>query len=114
MEKFRLLGVVCISAIALVSASMNSNDPLASTLLNAVFITSCGMLGLWLLHKTKLRKALRVRQIDSRRLDLPVEFPLTDSRSVIVIQDRRRLADRRKVINDFVAQKGVLTKMASN
>lgn len=114
MEKFRLLGVVCICAIALVSASINSNNPLASTLLNAVFIISCGVIGLWLLHKTNLSNTLRVRQKDSRRFDLPVEFPLTDSRNVAVIQDRRRLVDRRKIINDFVSQKGILTKMSSN
>lgn len=114
MEKFRLLGVVCICAIALVSASINSNNPLASTLLNAVFIISCGVIGLWLLHKTNLSNTLRVRQKDSRRFDLPVEFPLTDSRNVAVIQERRRLVDRRKIINDFVSQKGILTKMSSN
>jgi hypothetical protein len=114
MEKFRLLGVLCIGAIALVSASTHSNDPLASSLLNTVFIISCGVIGLWLLHKTNLSGTLRVRQTGSRRFDLPVEFPLTDSRNVTVIQDRRRLADRRKVINGFVDQKGILTKMTSN
>ena len=114
MERFRLLGVVCICAIALVSASINSNNPLASTLLNAVFIISCGVIGLWLLHKTNLSNTLRVRQKASRRFDLPVEFPLTDSRNVTVIQDRRRLVDRRKIINDFISQKGIHTKMASN
>ena len=114
MEKFRLLGVLCICAIALVSASMNSNDPLASTLLNAVFIIICGVIGFWLLRKTNLSETLKVRQTDSRRFGLPVEFPLTDSRNVAVIQDRRRLADLRKVINSFVAQKGIVTKMASN
>ena len=114
MERFRLLGVVCICAIALVSASINSNNLLASTLLNAVFIISCGVIGLWLLHKTNLSNTLRVRQKDSRRFDLPVEFPLTDSRNVTVIQDRRRLVDRRKIINDFVFQKDIHTKMASN
>ena len=35
------------------------------------------------------------RQKDSRRVDFPVEFPLTDSQGVIVIQERRRLPDRR-------------------
>jgi hypothetical protein len=35
------------------------------------------------------------RQKVSRRFDLPVEFPLTDSQEVFVIQDRRRLPDRR-------------------
>ena len=114
MERFRLLGIVCICAIALVSASINSNNPLTSTLLNAVFIISCGVIGLWLLHKTNLSNTLRVRQKDSRRFDLPVEFPLTDSRNVTVIQDRRRLVDRRIIINDFVSQNGIHTKMARN
>ena len=114
MEKLRLLGMLCIGAVAFVSASMNSNDPLISTLLNAVFISSCGVIGLLLLHKTNLSNTLRVRQKDSRRFDLPVEFPLTDSRNVTVIQDRRRLLDRRKIINDLVSQKGIFTKMASN
>ena len=37
-----------------------------------------------------------VRQQGSRRWRLPTEFPLTDSQGLIVIQDRRRLPDRRK------------------
>ena len=114
MEKFRLLGVLCICAIALVSASTNSSDPLASSLLNAVFIISCGVIGFWLLRRTNLSEPLKVRQRGSRRFDLPVEFPLTDNRDVIVIQDRRRLPDRRKAINDFDDQKGVFKKIASN
>ena len=36
------------------------------------------------------------RQKSSRRFDLPVEFPLTDSQGAFVIQERRRLPDRRK------------------
>jgi hypothetical protein len=36
------------------------------------------------------------RQKGRRRFDLPVKFPLTDSQGVSVIQDRRRLPDRRK------------------
>jgi len=93
---------------------MNTNDPFASGLLNTIFIISCGVIGLWLLRKANLSEALKVRQKGSRRSNLPVEFPLTDSQDVTVIQDRRRLVDRRKIINDFVSQKGIHTKMASN
>ena len=114
MKKSSLLGVLCIGVIALVSASTNANSPLASGLLNTVFIISCGVIGVWLLRKTELSEALRVRQRDSRRFGLPVEFPLTDSMEVIVIQDRRQLPDRRKIKNDFDDLKGIHTKMASN
>lgn len=114
MEKLRLLGILFISVIALVSASMNSSDPLVSNLLNIAFIVSCVVIGVWLLRKTNLREALTVRQRDSRRVALAAEFPLTDSGAVIVIQDRRRLSDRRKIRTDFGDQKGVLTKMASH
>ena len=114
MEKLRLLGVLCICVIALVSVSTNSTDPLASSLLNTVFIISCGVIGVWLLRKTDLSENLRARQRDSRRFGVPVEFPLTDSLDVIVIKDRRQLPDRRKVKNDFDGQNGILTKMASN
>ena len=93
---------------------MNANNPLASGLLNTIFILSCGVIGVWLLRKTDLSQALMVRQRGSRRLDQPVEFPLTDSRGVILIQDRRRLPDRRKVKNDFDDQKDMPVKRASN
>ena len=114
MEKTSLPGVLIICAIALVSASTNANDPLASGLLNTVFIISCGVLGVWLLRKTDLSQTLMVRQRGSRRLDLPVKFPLTDSRGVFVIQNRRRLPDRRKVKNDFDELKAIPRKKASN
>jgi hypothetical protein len=114
MEKLRLLGVLCICVIALVSVSTNSNDPLASSLLNAVFIISCAVMGIWLLRKINLSKTLKVRHGAGRRSDLPVEFPLMDSREVSVIHDRRRLLDRRKVENYFYDQKGMFTKIASN
>ena len=39
--------------------------------------------------------SLVVRQKNSRRLGLPVNFPLTDSQQAFVIKDRRKLADRR-------------------
>ena len=109
-----MLGVACICVIALVSASMNANDPFASGLLNTVFIISCGVIGVWLLRKTDLSQTLMVRQRGSRRIDLPVKFPLTDSRGVSLIQDRRQLPDRRKVKNDFDDQKDIPEKMASN
>ena len=115
MEKLRLLGALCICVIALVSVSISSNDPLVSSLLNTVFIISCGVIGILLLRKTNLSESLRVaRKRVSRRFNLPVEFPLTDGRGVIVIQDRRRLPDRRKVTNDFVDQKSIHTKMAAS
>ena len=114
MNKSSLPGVLIICAIALVSASTNANDPLASGLLNTIFIISCGMLGVWLLRKTDLSQTLMVRQKGSRRIDLPVEFPLMDSQEVIVIQDRRQLPDRRKVKNDPDDLKAIPTKKASN
>jgi hypothetical protein len=113
MERLRLLGILCICVIALVSASTNANDPLASGLLNAVFIISCGVIGVWLLRKT-ITKTLRVRQRGSRRIYLPVEFPLEDSQRVIVIQDRRSFPDRRKEKYGLDSLKGIPTKMASN
>lgn len=36
------------------------------------------------------------RQKGSRRIGLPVDFPLTDSQGISVIRERRRLPDRRK------------------
>ena len=92
---------------------MNANDPFDSGLLNTIFIISCGVMGVWLLHKTNLSEVLKVRQKVSRRSDLPVEFPLMDSREVNVIQDRRQLPDRRKVKNDSDDLKVLATKMAS-
>ena len=115
MEKLRLLGALCICVIALVSASANSNHPLVSNLLNTVFIISCGVIGLWLLRKTNLSDPLRVvRKRDSRRFDLPVEFPLVDRRGVSVVNDRRRLPDRRKAEYGLDDMKGIHTKIASN
>ena len=108
------MGVACICVIALVSASMNVNDPFAAGLLNTIFIISCGVIGVWLLHKTNLSEVLKVRQKGSRRSDLPVDFPLMDSREVNVIQDRRQLLDRRKVKNNSDDLKILPRKMASN
>ena len=43
---------------------------------------------------------LIVRQKGSRRWKLPAEFPLTDSRGVFVLKDRRQLPDRRKASDE--------------
>jgi hypothetical protein len=51
------------------------------------------------------------RQKGSRRFDLPVEFPLTDSEEVCVFRDRRRTADRRKKKYGIDDLKIVLMKM---
>ena len=95
MKKLSLLGVLCIGVIALVSTSTNANDPLASGLLNTFFIISCGVIGVFMLHKANLTLPLIVRQKGSRRLGLPAKFPLTDCQDEFVNQDRRRLPDRR-------------------
>jgi len=106
------LGVACICVIALVSASINTNDPFASGLLSTIFIISCGVIGLWLLRKANLSEALKVRQKGSRRSNLPVEFPLTDSQELFVVKDRRRLSDRRKAEHGIDDLKAILSKMA--
>ena len=77
-------------------ANRHRNDTLSSSLLDTVFIICCGAIGIFLLRKANLSLTLIVRQRGSRRFDLPVEFPLTDSQEIIVIQDRRRLSDRRE------------------
>ena len=56
---------------------------------------------------------LNERQKGSRRFDISVEFPLEDSQRVIVIQDRRRLPDRRKAEHSNDDQKVILSKMNS-
>ena len=114
MKKSSLSGVLCICVVVLVSASANATDPLVSGLLNTVFIISCGVIGVWLLRKTDLSQALIVRQSGNRRFDLPVEFPLTDSRGVVLIQDRRQLPDRRRLKNDSGGLKVMRSKMAGN
>ncbi len=55
---------------------------------------------------------LITRQKGGRRFDLPVEFPLEDSRGVFVIQNRRCMADRRKLEYGFDDLKVILAKMA--
>ena len=106
------MGVACICVIALVSASINTNDPFAPGLLNTIFIISCGVIGLWLLRKANLSEALKVRQKGSRRSNLPVEFPLTDSQGLVVVKNRRRLSDRRKAKHGIDDLKIILERMA--
>jgi hypothetical protein len=55
-----------------------------------------------------------VRQKDSRRSDIQAKFPLEDSQGTIVIQDRRRLLDRRKEAYGIDDLKVILSKMASS
>ena len=64
--------------------------------------------------KRELNVALIIRQKGSRRFDLPIHFPLEDSQGVFVIQDRRRLLDRRKEKYGLDDLKVILTKMEEN
>ena len=114
MEKLRLLGALCVCVIALVSALTSSNDPLISFLLNAAFIGSCGIIGLWLLQKTNTSKTLKVRQSRHRRSGSHVEFPLTDSHKVSIIKDRRRLSDRRMAQHSFGDRIDIIRKAANH
>ena len=57
---------------------------------------------------------LIVRKKGGRRFYQPVEFPLEDGQGIFVIQDRRRLADRRKEKYGLDDLKVILTKMAEN
>jgi len=52
---------------------------------------------------------LVMRQKGTRRLGLPVEFPLTDGQGKFVNQDRRRLPDRRMENYDHDALKIIPT-----
>jgi len=54
------------------------------------------------------------RQKDRRRSDMPVRFPLEDRPGVVVMQDRRRLSDRRKEKYGIDDLKVILSKMAGN
>lgn len=54
------------------------------------------------------------RKIGSRRVDLSLGFPLTDSQGFSVLQDRRRLSNRRKASCGLDDLKVILTKMAGN
>jgi hypothetical protein len=51
------------------------------------------------------------RQKGNRRWDLPHEFPLVDSQGILVMCDRRRLADRRKDIRDLDDLVAILCRM---
>jgi hypothetical protein len=53
------------------------------------------------------------RQKGRRRMDLPVEFPLTDSNEAFVFHDRRRLHDRRKKEYGLDDLKIILRKMSN-
>jgi hypothetical protein len=57
---------------------------------------------------------LTMRKKGSRRFDQPFEFPLVDSQAVSVIQDRRRLPDRRKAKFELDDMKVISAKMAEN
>ena len=65
-------------------------------------------------NEGELSMNLIVRQKGGRRFGLPVEFPLEDSQGVFVIQDRRRLSDRRKTKYGLDDLKVILAKMADN
>ena len=65
-----------------------------------IYINYSPILNMYLWKNTKQGELILVliaRQESSRRSGLFVKFPLTDSRGVAVIQDRRRTPDRRKV-----------------
>ena len=47
-------------------------------------------------------------------MGLPVEFPLTDSDGVHVIEDRRQISDRRMSVHDFNDLKVILSKMGGD
>jgi len=55
-----------------------------------------------------------VRQKGNRRMGFPVEFPLDDNQGVIVVQDRRRLPDRRKARHDSSDQGDIPLKMTDD
>jgi hypothetical protein len=57
---------------------------------------------------------LVVREKGSRRLGLPVEFPLRDSQNMLVVRDRRQLPDRRKPQCGIDDLKVILLKMSSD
>ena len=63
---------------------------------------------LWLVNSVKLI----ARQKVCRRHNIPKAFPLVDGKGVIVINDRRRLHDRRKAKYGLDDLKAILAKMA--
>ena len=65
-------------------------------------------------NEGELSMNMIIRQKGGRRFDLPAEFPLEDRQGVSVIQDRRRLPDRRKEKYGLDDLKVILTKMADS
>jgi hypothetical protein len=57
---------------------------------------------------------LVIRQKGSRRMGLPVKFPLTDSQGALVLQDRRKIPDRRKAQRGLEDLKVILSKMSGD
>jgi predicted nucleic acid-binding protein len=53
------------------------------------------------------------RQKGNRRWDLPREFPLVDSQGLLVMCDRRKLADRRKNIGDIDNLMAILSRLST-
>jgi hypothetical protein len=53
------------------------------------------------------------RQKGNRRWDLPREFPLVDSQGILVMRDRRKLADRRKNIGDIESLMAILSRLSA-
>ena len=57
---------------------------------------------------------LVVRQKGSRRMGLPVSFPLTDSDGIAVAHDRPQVPARRKPTHDLDDLKVILSKMRND
>ena len=57
---------------------------------------------------------LIIREKGNRRIGMPAEYPLTDSRGLDVIKDRRQLYDRRKEKCGLEDLKVILSKMSSD
>lgn len=55
-----------------------------------------------------------IRQKGTRRMGLPVEFPLMDGQGVLVLQDRRKIPDRRKTQCGLEDLKVILSKMSGD
>jgi hypothetical protein len=53
------------------------------------------------------------RQKGNRRWDLPHEFPLVDSQGVLVMCDRRRVTDRRKILGDLDELIAILSRIST-
>jgi len=64
--------------------------------------------------KSRVSMNIIARQKDRRRSDMPVRFPLEGRQGVVVMQDRRRLSDRRKEKYGIDDLKVMLSKMAGN